>query len=67
MGDGSIVVQGRELSPADVQGIRDLIKARPKGTRWTLSRELCERWDWRTGTGLLKDMACRSLLNKLDE
>jgi hypothetical protein len=66
MGDGMIVVQGRELGLGDIQGIRDLIMARPKGTRWTLSRELCERWDWRTGTGLLKDMACRSLLNKLD-
>ncbi len=65
--DGTILVQGRELCPKDVQSIRDLIAARPKGTRWTLSRELCEQWDWRTLTGLLKDMSCRNLLNKLDE
>ncbi len=65
--DGTIIVQGRELSPGDVQEIRDLIAARPKGTRWTLSRELCEQWGWRTLTGQLKDMSCRNLLNKLDE
>jgi hypothetical protein len=64
--DKTILVQGRELSPADIQGISDLIAARPKGTRWKLSRELCERWGWRTLTGQLKDMSCRILLNKLD-
>ena len=41
--DGTILVQGRELSPADIQGIRDLVATLPKGTRWKLSRELCER------------------------
>lgn len=56
--DGTILVQGRELSLADIQGIRDLIAARPKGTRWKLSRELCEQWGWRTLTGQLKDMSC---------
>lgn len=65
--DGTILVQGRELSPGDILGISDLIAAHPKGTRWTLSRELCKRWGWRTLTGQLKDMSCRILLNKLDE
>ena len=37
-----MVVQGRELSPRDIQEIVTLIAARPRGTRWTLSRELCE-------------------------
>jgi hypothetical protein len=31
-----------------------------------LSRELCQRWDWRNGVGRLKDMACRTLLLKLE-
>ncbi len=62
-----MVVQGRELSPRDIQEIVTLIAARPRGTRWTLSRELCERWAWRTLTGQLKDMSCRLMLNKLDE
>ena len=65
--DGTIIVQGRELSQADIQEISDLITSWPKGTRWTLSRELCDRWHWRTLTGQLKDMACRTMLNKLDE
>jgi len=65
--DGTILVQGHELTPADIQGIRDLMAEMAKPTRWKLSRELCERWGWRTLTGQLKDMSCRILLNKLDE
>jgi hypothetical protein len=65
--DETFIVQGRELSTADIQGIRDLIASRPKGTRWTISRELCDQWNWRTLTGQLKDMACRTMLKKLDE
>ena len=65
--DETIIVQGRELNPADIQGIRDLLASRPKGTRWSISRELCDRWNWRTLTGQLKDMACRTMLKKLDE
>ena len=64
--EGTIIVQGRQLSQTDIQEINDLIASRPKGTRWTLSRELCDRWNWRTLTGQLKDMACRTMLNKLD-
>jgi hypothetical protein len=30
-----------------------------------LSRELCVLWNWRNGTGQIKDMACRSLLLQL--
>lgn len=65
--EGKITVQGRELCESDLKEIRELIANRLKGTRWTLSRELCDRWNWRTLTGQLKDMACRTMLNKLDE
>ena len=65
--DKTIVVQGRELSQADLQEISDLIRSWPTGTRWKISRELCDRWNWRTLTGQLKDMACRTMLNKLEE
>jgi hypothetical protein len=65
--DGTILVQGRELSPADIQGIRDVIAEMAKPSRWKISRKLCERWGWRILTGQLKDMSCRILLNKLDE
>lgn len=64
--DSTIIVQGREISQADIQEISDLIASWPKCTRWKLSRELCERWNWRTLTGQIKDMACRTMLNKLD-
>lgn len=63
----TIIVQGRELRQADIQEIRDLIKSRPDMARTRLSLELCERWNWRTLTGQMKDMACRSMLRKLDE
>jgi len=62
-----MLIQGRELSSRDIQGIRDLIAAITKPTRWKISRALCEQWGWRTLTGQLKDMSCRILLNKLDE
>lgn len=65
--DGTIIIQGREISQADIQEISDLIASLPKCTRWKLSRELCDRWNWRTLTGQLKDMACRAMLKKLDE
>jgi len=58
----TIIVQGRELRQADIQEIRDLIKSRPDMARTRLSLELCERWNWRTLTGQMKDMACRSML-----
>ena len=61
----SIVIQGREFNPADLEEIRHLIQANPSWTRWRLSRELCQRWNWFTATGQLKDMACRNLLLKL--
>ena len=34
----------------------------PSWGRSRLSRELCERWDWRNQKGRLKDLACRTLL-----
>jgi hypothetical protein len=34
--------------------------------RTTISRHLCEQWNWRQPNGQLKDMACRSLLLTLE-
>lgn len=62
-----ITLQGRELSQADIEAIRRLIADNPEWHRTRLSKELCELWDWRTETGLLKDMACRSMLRKLEQ
>lgn len=65
--DGTIIVQGRKLSQDDIKEINDFIKSNSAWTSWRISRELCERWNWRTLTGQIKDMACRTMLNKLHE
>lgn len=46
--------------------IRGWLQAHPNSNRTRLSRELCLAWNWRNGTGRLKDMAARSLLLKLE-
>jgi hypothetical protein len=61
-----VVIQGRAIRPEDVVLIRDWLQAHPDSNRTRLSRELCAAWNWRNGTGRLKDMACRSLLLKLE-
>lgn len=61
----SLTIQGRCLSPAQLQDLRQWVGANPHWSRWRLSRELAARWDWRNGAGVLKDMAARTLLVKL--
>ena len=61
------LIQGRHLSEADLDGIRRLIATHPDWHRYRISVELAESWNWRTGTGQLKDMAARSLLLKLEQ
>ncbi len=60
------VIQGRRLGPEDIGQVRHWLATEPGWNRSRLSRELCERWDWRNGAGRLKDMACRTLLLKLE-
>jgi len=38
----------------------------PEWCRTQLSRELCQRWDWRRPGGQWRDMTCRDLLLKLE-
>ncbi len=61
-----MVLQGREVSAADIELIRSMLAAHPARGRTPLSEELCRRWDWRNARGQLKDMACRTLLLKLE-
>ncbi len=64
--DRELIIQGRRIRPEDIGWIRAALEG-PAGTNRTrLSRELCAVWNWRNGTGRLKDMACRSLLLKLE-
>ena len=61
----TICVQGRELSLADLDAIRQLRRDHPQWSRYRLSIELAQRWNWRNEAGQLKDMAARTLLRKL--
>jgi len=61
-----MVIQGREVTAADIELIRAMLAAHPARGRTPLSAELCRRWDWRNARGQLKDMACRTLLLKLE-
>ena len=64
--NGQHAIQGRLLCPAELALIRDWLEAHPNSNRTRLSRHLCAAWNWRNGAGKLKDMACRSLLLKLE-
>lgn len=61
----TIRLQGRDLGEVELALIRELIGAHPDWHRTRISREICERWDWRDQTGRIKDMACRTMLLKL--
>lgn len=61
-----IRVQGRDLHPKDIAYIKEQIAAHPKWHRTRLSREICAAWGWRDEVGRPKDMACRSMLLKLE-
>ncbi|WP_121592138.1 Druantia anti-phage system protein DruA, partial [Candidatus Methylomirabilis limnetica] len=50
----------------NVQQIRQLLTATPDWHRTRLSLEICRLWNWQSPTGQYKDMACRSLLLKLE-
>jgi hypothetical protein len=62
-----ITLQGRMIGNQELEQIRQLMTEHPQGSRYKLSRLLAERWNWRTATGQLKDMAARTLLLKLEQ
>lgn len=64
---GELKVQGRILSQKDIVHIRNLIQENPSWSRRHLSQELSQEWNWRNATGQIKDMACRSMLLKLEK
>jgi len=59
-------MQSRRVSEADVALIGQWLRVFRSWNRTQLSRQLCEHWNWRNQAGRLKDMACRSLLLKLE-
>ncbi len=56
-----MVMQGRHLGESDIGMIRGLLDVHPDWHRPRLSREICERWDWRNAQSQ-QDMAARTLL-----
>ena len=60
-------IRGRSLTENDVAEIRQVIADHWYQGRSAISRELCQRWQWRHANGQLKDMACRSLLLPLEK
>lgn len=61
-----LILQGRRLNPDDIALIKDLMAENPSWHRTRLSQEVCRRWHWYKENGQIKDMACRSLLLKLE-
>ena len=58
--------RGRSVTSEEIAFIRQLIADRPELSRWKLSRQLCEAWQWKQANGALRDMVCRGLLLMLD-
>jgi Domain of unknown function (DUF4338) len=54
--------RGRVITEAHLLYIREMIAAHPEASRRTLSKKLCEAWQWRQANGALSDMLCRGLL-----
>jgi hypothetical protein len=63
----TFILQGRRLGPSELSQVAELIARNPGWSRYRLSGELALRWDWRSSSGQLKDMAARTLLLKLEE
>ncbi len=62
----SMVIQGRNITAAEIGLIRDLMAEHRDWGRTRLSEELCCRWNWRNAQGRIKDMAARTMLLKLE-
>jgi hypothetical protein len=60
-------IQGRKITAHDISTVKNLIKTNPSWNRTRLSKELCDLWGWERASGQSKDMACRSLLRKLEQ
>jgi hypothetical protein len=58
--------RSRDISGEEILFIRQLIRDHPELSRWKLSRQLCEAWQWKQANGALRDMVCRGLLLMLD-
>ena len=60
------IIQGRRIGALELAAIQRLLSEHPSWNRTRLSRELCRLWAWHNEVGHAKDMACRTLLLKLE-
>jgi len=58
--------RSRDITREEILFIRKLIRDHPELSRWKLSRQLCEAWQWKQANGASRDMVCRGLLLMLD-
>lgn len=58
--------RGRGVTELEVAFIRELITAHPHASRRTLSKQLCQAWNWVQPNGNPRDMVCRGLMLALD-
>ena len=58
--------RGRAITESHLLYIREMVAAHPGASRRTLSKKLCEAWQWRQANGALSDMLCRGLLVMLE-
>jgi hypothetical protein len=63
--DKLLKYRGREVTPADVAFLRDLIACHPQASRWALSTLACHAWNWVQPNGVPCAMVCRGLMLKL--
>lgn len=58
--------RGKTATTEDIKTINKLIENDPNQSRRTLSKKLCEIWNWRQPNGVLRDMVCRGFLLELE-
>jgi hypothetical protein len=58
--------RGRNISSADITFLRELIAQHPEMSRYALSRQVCESWQWKQANGASREMVCRSLMLALE-
>jgi hypothetical protein len=62
MNNGVLRYRSREITGSDIVFLRSFIQAHSDLSRWKLSRQLCEVWQWKQANGALCDQLCRSML-----
>ena len=56
---------GKEFKPEEISQIREIIAENQDISRRQLSRQVCERLNWRSANGKLKEMSCRVALLRM--